>query len=430
MVTNTYICKTQTGNIYNRVFNIAILRSLFYIIIFYISHVFASPAYAESQENTSPIISASNGVDEEHHEIANRVLENALAYLRSQQDDKTGGWAVNTEGPNFPGITAMVLNGLLLDPQVDELDPCIKKGTDYLLSFVQINGGIYDRILPNYNTSLALSALSQMTRSDAIAAIKPAQIYIADLQWVDQNDPDGKPVDKQHPYYGGVGYGQHGRPDNSNLTFMVQALYDSGYDCDSIEFKRAIEFLQRTQMLDEVNDMQFADNSNQGGFIYATSTNKDNIGIGESKAGVIEEILDNGTTVSRLRCYGSMTYAGFKSYVYAQLDRDDIRVQAAYRWICNNYTLKENPGVGMQGYYYYLMVFSRALDAWGDTDINTTSKHEIKTEVHNWAHDLIDTLDALQNEDGSFVNNEDRWMEGDPVLVTAYVVIALRYATN
>jgi squalene-hopene/tetraprenyl-beta-curcumene cyclase len=34
-------------------------------------------------------------------------------------------------------------------------------------------------------------------------------------------------------------------------------------------------------------------------------------------------------------------------------------------------------------------------------------------------------LTALQGADGSFTNPADRWMEGDPVLATAYALLAL-----
>jgi squalene cyclase len=58
-----------------------------------------------------------------------------------------------------------------------------------------------------------------------------------------------------------------------------------------------------------------------GGFIYYP---------GVSKA---------GATTS----YGGMTYAGLKSFIHAGLLPEDDRVQAAYRWIRNNFTVEENP---------------------------------------------------------------------------------------
>ena len=46
----------------------------------------------------------------------------------------------------------------------------------------------------------------------------------------------------------------------------------------------------------------------------------------------------------------------------------------------------------------------------------------------NWAAALTQRLTALQRDDGSFVNAEARWMEDNPVLVTAYAVTALQHA--
>jgi squalene-hopene/tetraprenyl-beta-curcumene cyclase len=178
----------------------------------------------------------------------------------------------------------------------------------------------------------------------------------------------------------------------------------------------------------DLNDMPYADGSRQGGFIYATSPNKDNVGGGQSFAGEIEESLDDGTRVSRLRAYGSMTYAGFKSLIYAKLRGDDPRVRAAQEWISRNYTLAENPGLGTDGMYYYYLAFARALDAFGQEQVPIAEGQE--TVMRDWANDLIDALAKLQNENGSFRSVDDRWMENDPVLITAYAVIALQHAAR
>lgn len=235
-------------------------------------------------------------------------------------------------------------------------------------------------------------------------------------------------VSKDHPFYGGIGYGSGGRPDNSNLTFFVQAMHDAGLSCDDPAYQRALVFLTRTQMDDRVNDMPYAKGSRQGGFIYATSPDKDHVGQGESKGPEIEETLDDGTKISRLRAYGSMTYAAFKSLIYANLDRDDQRVRSAYEWIRSNYTLEENPGVGTDGYYYYLISFSRALNAWGGSTITPLNASGQPAPTRDWQNDLVDALANMQNEDGSFKSIDDRWMENNPVLITAYALIALQNA--
>lgn len=370
-------------------------------------------------------------IDDAHYKIARRVIERAIAYLRTQQDEKTGGWSVPEAGkPNLPGISALVLTGMLMEPDIDSDDPTVARGVEYLLSFRKPDGGIYDSILSNYNTSLALSALARINRPDAVAAIKPAQDFLRSLQCDGSMGPDGKVIDRSHPYYGGTGYTADSRPDNSNLATMLQGLHDSGLDCNDPAFQKAVNFLQRTQMVDALNDLAYADGSNQGGFIYSTSPSNTQVGIGESKAGMIDETMDDGTVVSRLRCYGSMTYSGFKSYLYANLSHDDPRVVAAHDWLLRYYTLDENPGVGQQGYYYYLVTLSRSLNAWGSTTLTPFKADGTPGESRDWANDLIDKLASLQKPDGRFVNDTDRWMEGDPILATSYALLALQNAID
>jgi len=375
--------------------------------------------------------SHSSRIDDAHYKIARRVIERAIAYLRTQQDEKTGGWSVPGAGkPNLPGLSALVLTGMLMEPDIDGNDPTVSRGVEYLLSFRKPDGGIYDSILSNYNTSLALSALARINRPDAVAAIKPAQDFIRSLQCDGQTGPDGSIIDEFHPYYGGTGYTAASRPDNSNLATMLQGLHDSGLDCNDPAFQKAVAFLQRTQMVDALNDLPYADGSKQGGFIYSTSPDNTQVGVGESKAGVIDETMDDGTVVSRLRCYGSMTYSGFKSYLYANLSHDDPRVIAAHDWLRRHYTLDENPGIGQQGYYYYLVTLSRSLNAWGSTTITPLKADGTPGEPRDWANDLIDKLAALQKPDGSFANDTDRWMEGDPILATSYALLALQNAID
>lgn len=307
-------------------------------------------------------------IDEAHYRQAREMIEKSIEYLRSQQDEETGGWVVMPEGaPQLPAISSLVLTGMLMEPDIGPDDPTVARGVDFVLSFQQPDGGIYDRVLANYNTSIALSALARVNTSEAGGAIEGGQAFLKGIQWSEDalEHPETGDVDAQHPFYGGVGYGRNGRPDMSNTTLMLQGLRDSGLDCDDEAFTRALTFLSRTQMHGEINDMPYAEGSTQGGFIYATSPTGDEIGVGESKAGTIEETLSDGTTVSRLRAYGSMTYAGFKSYIFADLDRDDPRVQLAYDWIRQHYDLSENPGLGTDGMYYYYVTFSRAMDAWG-----------------------------------------------------------------
>ena len=85
--------------------------------------------------------------------------------------------------------------------------------------------------------------------------------------------------------------------------------------------------------------------------------------------------------------------------------------------------------MGTDGLYYYYVTFSRALAAWGEPSIETIDA-DGKPVPRDWANDLIDRLAQLQKDDGSFKSVDDRWMESDPVLVTAYSLIALRTAAK
>ena len=81
------------------------------------------------------------------------------------------------------------------------------------------------------------------------------------------------------------------------------------------------------------------------------------------------------------------------------------------------------PGLGQQGYYYYVHALARAL--------RVAQQHEIvdrNGRSHCWRDELIDALLARQLPNGQWVNSEDRWLEGNPALATAYALLALEEA--
>lgn len=367
-------------------------------------------------------------LDAEYRAKARTIADNAIEYLRAQQDETTGGWNHNPDGPNLPAISGLVVTGMLLDPRIDQHDETVSRGVEYILGYAKDDGGIHDDFLQSYNTSICLSALADVRLPMAADAVTGGQSFLKGLQYHEgfAGSVEAKnftePVPTDHPYYGGIGYGSHGRPDLSNLGFFMQAMHDTGASSEDESMKKAMRFLERVQMADEINDMSYADESEQGGFIYATVPDIESVDgrAGQSQAGTIVEDNGEGTRITRLRAYGSMTYVGFKSLLYADLSPDDQRVVAARRWIGEHFTVDENPGLGDQGLYYYYCSMARALDAWGEDDINGV----------DWREAMIDKLGALQGADGSFESRSDRWMEADPVLITAYALIAIEHTLN
>ena len=394
-----------------------------------------TPPPAQTVQGAQPAPSAKGpALDAAHAEMLAKVAAKASAYLRSKQDKPTGAWGVKDGVAAFPAITALALSGLLDDPGLKKDDPAIVAAVGSLLKAQQPDGSIQGGTLPSYNTAISIAALAKVDDPKAKEAVTKAVAYLKSIQYGSGATlPAGTSeapiaVGKEHSFYGGWGYGKHGRPDLSNTQWALEGLHAAGVAPDDSAIQRAMVFLQRCQMVDAVNDMSYADGSKQGGFIYATSENKDKVGIGQSFAGEIVETMDDGKKVSRLRCYGSMTYAGFKSYLYAGLQADDPRVVQAKAWLGNNYTFDENPGVGTDGLYYYYVTMARSLAAAGEPTLTVQSDSASPRQA-NWAQDLIAKLASLQQDDGSFKPVDDRWMENDPVLITAYSLIALRNST-
>ena len=118
-----------------------------------------------------------------------------------------------------------------------------------------------------------------------------------------------------------------------------------------------------------------------------------------------------------------MTYAGFKSLLYAGLSPADPRVQDALEWIGAHFTFLENPGLGQQGYFYYIHAMSRALQASGLASI-----HDNTGRSHEWRSELINALVTRQRANGSWKNEADRWEESNETLATIYAVLALEEA--
>ncbi|MEM6469439.1 MAG: prenyltransferase/squalene oxidase repeat-containing protein [Planctomycetota bacterium] len=317
------------------------------------------------------------------------------------------------EGGAFSPETGVAVTGLcvkaILESEPSEIDsPPVKKAIKFILSNVQPDGGIYAKgsRYRNYETSVAVGALIRANTDDRFESqLKRAEAFLKEIQW-----DEGEGVKSSDTAYGGAGYGSHSRPDLSNTSFLLEALTELGNTPDDEAIQKALKFISRTQNLTgHGNDTEHADRIVDGGFYYTPAAG------GESKV--------KGDAGGGLRSYGSMTYAGLKSMIYAGLTEDDPRVKAAMEFIQKNYSLSENPGMGAAGLYYYYHTFAKALDA-ADLKVLT----DASGVNHNWRRELAATLVKAQQSDGSWVNEGNgRWMEGNRNLVTAYALLSLSY---
>ena len=326
----------------------------------------------------------------------------AIQFLQTKGQSDDGSYS----GQVGPGVTALITTGLLKHGRQPS-EPMIAKSLKYLERFVQPSGGIHQKgtLYRNYETCLAILCFSEAnTNGRYDKTLKRAEAFIKGIQW-----DEGEGKTKSDLGFGGGGYGKHKRPDLSNTNYLVDALKATGNDEDSEAIQRALLFISRCQNLEsEHNRSPFSTKNPDGGFYYTVAAG------GSSQAG---ETANGG-----LRSYGSMTYAGLKSMIYAGVGPEDQRVKAAFEWVQKHYDLSSNPGLGKAGLYYYYHTFAKALHAMNQPLIRATDK-----QLHDWRAELIAELARQQQSDGSWVNENDRWLEGDRNLVTGYALLALAY---
>ncbi|WP_278473021.1 prenyltransferase/squalene oxidase repeat-containing protein [Gimesia maris] len=330
-----------------------------------------------------------------------KIQMQGVNFLKNSQLED-GLWTTET----VPGISALVTTALL-ESGVPASDPVVAKALKRLEGYVQKDGGIYYEKSNhrNYETCISIMAFHAANKDGRYnSTIKNAEKFLRGLQW-----DEGEGIESSDTAYGGAGYGGHSRPDLSNTQFLIEALKKAGAKADDPAIQKALVFVSRTQNLEsEYNTTPFASKIDDGGFYYTPAAG------GTSQAG---KTPDDG-----LRSYGSMTYAGLKSMIYAGVNEDDKRVKAANEWIRRHYTLKENPGMELMGLFYYFHTFAKALDA-----MKVDQFKDAEGTQHNWRAELIEQLASLQQENGSWSNKQKRWYESDPNLATAYALLALSY---
>jgi squalene-hopene/tetraprenyl-beta-curcumene cyclase len=339
------------------------------------------------------------GVDARLYE---QTVSKAVQYLQTKGQAEDGSYSKQAG----PAVTALVTTAILRNGRSVD-DPLVARSLMYLEGFVQPDGAICnpDSNYKNYETCLAIMCFTEANKNGRYnRLLKGADKFLKNEQW-----DEGEGHDESSFSYGGAGYGSKKRPDLSNTSFLIEALKATGNGPEDEAIQKALLFVSRCQNLEtEHNTTPFSAKNPDGGFYYTIAAG------GSSMAGTTEG--------GGLRSYGSMTYAGLKSMIYAGVGPDDPRVKAALEWIQKNYSVKANPGMEDAGLYYYYNTFAKTLDAVGRDVIE-----DADGQKHHWRAELVSELARRQRPDGSFANDNLRWMEGDPNLVTGYALLSLSY---
>jgi len=359
--------------------------------------VFSAPVHAVEIESAEPEVSDSLRRE------ARAAVDRACKWLIKLQNED-GHWS----SKEFPALTALPVWGLVLAGHGES--ETVEKGLDYILSCIREDGSIWHEPseerkgggLSNYNTALCMIALHTADGGKFSAEVLDARNYLSRAQHKSRDE-----------FRGGMGYdADTGRPyaDLSNsyvayegmeLTADLMKLEET-HKSANLDWDAAREFVQSLQNED-------------GGFIYKP---------GHSMAGT----TTNAAGKITFRSYGSMTYAGLLSLIYADVDKNDPRVKSAFDWASKHWTLEENPGMGLEGLFYFYNVLTKALALYGEDKMTLPDGNEI-----SWRQEIIRKILNLQKidpEDGSgyWANEASRWMEADPVLVTSYALISLLIA--
>lgn len=348
------------------------------------------------------------------------------------QQDASGAWKDGPPGKEQPSLsyTGLIVSALAEAPGdlKAKYRPAIDKGVGYIISKQNTDGsfgeGPAGAYLKVYSTSIALMALS-LGAPDKKDNIGNARGYL-------KNNQLKEGVDK-----GSLGYGdkdvkmENGKPvekpsipNLSTTGFAAEGMARSGLPKDDAFWKLVIEYVSKCQNNSETNtDKEFLARlkekglsvGDDGGLFYAADP-------GDVKAGTVK--LTDKTVI---QSYGSMTYDGIKTYLYAGLTKDDPRVKAALDWVRKNYSVEGHPGFAfddkrthLMGLFYYYLMMARAFDALGEKTFTT-----FDGKVHKWANELGEQLLKVQKDEKMWVNDNARWREDSPLLVTSYVLNVL-----
>ncbi len=361
---------------------------------------------------------------------AQAALDRAYAWLRAQQHED-GHWS----NPNFPALSGLAVWALVRGG--DENAEAIERGVEYILRCAHDNGAIFVEAtaqrrgggLSNYNTAICMVALNEVGRSDLVPYVLRAREFIASSQFL---SPDSQ-------FHGGMGYDaatdrEYTDLSNSYIAFEAMRLTEQAEDFRTegeradLDWAAALEFVQRVHNHPAFNEETWVSDaeSDVGGFVYHPE---------QTRAGTYTD----ADGIVRFRSMPGMTYAGMLSYIYAGVDRDDPRVQATVDWAVRHWNLQANNPVSggdahhdtsdeREGLFYFYNVLSKGMAAYGQDEFHPEARAPF-----NWRKELIEKLVSLQRIDpatghGYWVNEVGRYWESDPVLVTAYAVLALQIA--
>lgn len=314
---------------------------------------------------------------------ADGAISRASAWLIARQGKDGAFEPARPGGPSRVALTAMALWALAESRSIGD-DAEAGKAAAFLLRFRQPSGGIFEPRagLAVYTSAVANRALEtwavRQPSPDLKAAIDAANLFVYRA---------GAPESFTD---------QAARPPAPEVALEAdRILTRTGELPDSL--RRSLEFLRSAQAPDRVDRPR--------------------------------RLFEAGAAVRPGD--DRLTYDDLLRSIYELDRRDNPSVYKIRSALERSYTLEKNPDLANRygpggfprqksGLFYYYLTMARSLAAVGGRRLVTADGAS-----HDWVRDLGDRLLSLQGPEGSWVNEDGRWWEDDPVLVTSYAILAL-----
>lgn len=316
-----------------------------------------------------------------YRQVESALVEGRTALLKLQKADGSFG-GEDYQVPAIPR-TALVLWALCESDQSQRARVECKAALQYLLSFEQSDGGIYDPELGlvRYTAGVVRQALEAYDHRYPDPALTPV-IERLNLFVYQNRDPESLEETKRRVPPGEA---------NAKVDEVLRR------EDVSSDVRNALEFLRKAR----------------------------------------EKPTDRpprrppGKPAARDDSPRTISYDELLRYVCESARLDNPTVTRVYRAIRASYDASGNPDLtkrygpeGFQkkdaGLYYYYLTLARTLGALGRTELRTDDGKK-----HDWAADLSDRLLLLRRPDGLWANANGRWWEDDPVLATSFAMLSL-----
>ena len=353
------------------------------------------------------------------HHLQDEALDRAVGWLINQQGE-SGAWKSKHYGAMKQGaaLTSLALYSLSMTPNsirehhaksIDRAFKFLNPGTLKRNRVANPDGSLDH---PVYSTSMFLTAAHRMD-----VVLDPQHVDELLNFLVDSQCVEGRGFTAKNPNHGGwdvigpdVFPGKTSGTNVSATRFALEAFASFVPLEGKPKLKLSDQTIQRVResrkhaaaWLKRIHDM-----NDDGGFRFSAQPNS---ALNKSKTGDGE-----------VRSYGSATCDGLLGFRFGGID--DNTTSATWAWIEKNTTSTKVPGFDESEFqsawpqalkFYYFQSLSRVLEFSSNEQWTSDRRGE-----------LVATLNELQFEDGRFENKSALMRENDPIIATAFAVIAL-----